>query len=281
MSCSKTPRLRLAVAVREIFGAKCKASWLSGSFAYDGARAGHSDIDVVVVLGKAIRAPAGADTTVLIRRFVDEYLALHAAHGLQPDLDFPGEFLTELLIQQAAEGRGLACDGSLGRLWLSAVESEEYWINRPDRWFRAWLSMTAFSQYLAGSRSYHSAAKLCAWKTILRFVLLHAGTLSLVLDDVFDRLTQFGVKERYRSFRAVEHGWVHRALHELAAEGALQLANGQIVPMSGRLDIWGRELCKKLADPHALPPLLLDVQDTRHLSTYASERWAALSPVKG
>ena len=278
MSEGQATRARLAAAVRDIFGAKCKAAWLSGSFAYDGAQAGRSDIDAVIVFDeRQVGAPAEPGTLLLIERFVDEYLVVHATQGFQPDLDFPGEFLTEALIEDAAAGRGLGCDAAPGQLSLSPLEDEHYWLDRPDRWSRAWLSMTAFSRYLGGSRDYHRAVKLRAWKTILRFVLLKAeGRPASSVDDLFDRLGQFGLKKSYRSFRDVEREWMERALSELAAEGSIQPGDRQIMPLSEPLNNWQGDLCRELSVGPGQPPLLLGIGETRRLSAYASKQWAAL-----
>src|SRR5690349_3194985 len=49
-------------AVEEVFGDRCKAAWLSGSFLYRGAKQGRSDIDIVVVLQDNETIPAGQAT---------------------------------------------------------------------------------------------------------------------------------------------------------------------------------------------------------------------------
>src|SRR5688572_26784826 len=84
----------LLEAALDVFGPLCKLAWLSGSYAYEGARPGRSDADIVLVFDENVPLPADPATLEPIRRFVDRYLAVHARHGLDPDLDFPGEFVT-------------------------------------------------------------------------------------------------------------------------------------------------------------------------------------------
>ncbi|HMG46426.1 MAG TPA: nucleotidyltransferase domain-containing protein [Allosphingosinicella sp.] len=266
---------RLRSAVKDCFGPKCKAAWLSGSAAYGGARVGFSDIDVIIVFGERVTSPADSETIILIKRFVDEYLALHADLGLQPDLDFPGEFLTERLIQQASDGRGFTREGNPPRLALPPIESAECWLDCPDRWFRAWLGMTAFSRHFAGSRHYHSAVKLDAWKTVLRYVLLAAGSQSLLPDEVFEGLAEFGLKPSYRTFRTLETEWVQRAMAQLEAEAVVRLAHGRLHPCRAGLRAWEAHVCEHFAEGAPLP-LLLDIHNTRRLSAYAATRWTAL-----
>ena len=100
-------------AAEQVFGSKCKAAWLSGSFAYQGARQSRSDIDVVVVLDRSVASPASEETMELIRSFVDAYLAVHARHDFDPDLDFPGEFVTPAMLEEAIGWRSLDLDGGV------------------------------------------------------------------------------------------------------------------------------------------------------------------------
>ncbi len=263
-------------SVEEIFGSKCKAAWLSGSYAYLGARRSRSDIDVVVVLDESVSLPADEETMRLIRGFVDAYLAVHARHGFDPDLDFPGEYVTPAMLDEAIRWRSLACDGGLPDRF-PAVISDDYWLGRPDRWYNAWISMTAFSRFPVGDRDYHSAVKLDAWRTIARFLLLRAERRLLTPDEMLLGLDQFGVKPRYPEFWASERDWVDRVLAELQAEGAIVLAQGHIEPNMDRLGEWERQVGAAIAAGADPPPLLLDVARHRDIEIYAADRWTALT----
>jgi hypothetical protein len=265
----------LLQSVQDIFGASCKAAWLSGSFAYEGARAHRSDVDIVIVLQDSTALPADAGTLHLIRRFVDAYLEIHARHGFDPDVDFPGEFVTPAMLEQAIDWRGLAWEGRAAEAF-PPVDSDDYWLGRPDRWYNAWLSMTAFSRFPVGDRVYHSAMKLEAWKTVTRFLLLRTARRRLSPDEMLLGLDQFGVKPRYPDFWPVERDWVDRALDELQDEGALSLADGMIERDMDRLGEWERHLNEAIGRG-AEPLLLLDTRLHRDIEAYAASRWADLA----
>ncbi len=266
----------LLQAVEEIFGSRCKAAWLSGSFAYQGARPARSDIDVVVVLDDPVSVPADEETIGLIHRFVDAYLAIHARHGFDPDLEFPGEYVTPGMVEETIRWRGLAYGGGVAASFPPVV-SADYWLDRPDRWYNAWLSMTAFSRFPIGSGDYHEAVKLAAWKTIASFVLLRAGRRLLSPDDMLLGLGQFGVKPRYPAFWEEEREWVGRALQELQAEGAIYLAGGLIEPNMEHLCDWERVVCAAIEAGVEPPPLLLDRPLHRGIEEHAESRWSALT----
>lgn len=266
---------RLAAAVGRIFGDGCRAAWLSGSAVYQGAKPGRSDIDVVVVLDGDVALPADESTIALIRRFVDEYLQVHAWRGLDPDLDFPGEYVVPATLEQAIAWRGFAYEGAVPAEF-PPVESSDYWLGRPDRWFHAWVSMTAFSRFLAGDRAYHSEAKLAAWTAVVRFVLRNVAAASLSIDDVLPMLAQFGLKPSYRGFWSDERESVRRAVEALDAEGFLALDEDRIVPNRPRLLEWEREVESAIARDGGRPPLLLPPDLHREVGRYAARRWAEL-----
>lgn len=267
-----------AAAVRENFGARCKAAWLSGSFLYRGAEEGRSDIDVVVVMDEKVAAPADGETLARIRGFVDAYLGVHARRGLDPDLDFPGEYVTPAAIEQAIAWRGLATDGGVADEFPIPDKGSDYWIARPDRWFHAWLSMTAFTRFLAGDRAYHERVKLDAWKSVIRFLLLRADGAPLTMEAMWPGLAQFGVKPKYRAFWPLERDWVRRALGELEAEGAVEPGGGRIVPGMERLREWERGLEAAIAANDSAGPLLLPPDLHREIGAHAARRWEAMAP---
>lgn len=268
----------LRAAVAEAFGARCKAAWLSGSFVYQGERRGRSDVDVVVVLGDATPVPADAATLERIRAFVDAYLQVHARCGLDPDLDFPGEHVVPATIAEAIAWRGLAAEGGGGMAESFPTNPpSEYWLARPDRWFHAWVSMTAFSRFLAGDRAWHEKVKLAAWKTVARFVLLRSPGPARTPEALLPELVQFGAKPRYRRFWRAERDWLARALGELEAEGAVTLAGRLVTPVAARLRAWEEEVGAAVAAHGDAPgPLLLPPELHREVGEYAKRRWVEM-----
>lgn len=274
---TKAAEERLAAAVAEAFGPSCRSAWLSGSFVYGGARPGESDIDVVVLLDPA-PVPADAETLSRIRRFVDRYLEVHAEAGLDPDLDFPGEYLVPAQLDEALAWRGVATGGRVARE-LPPPDAPDYWIGRPDRWFNAWLSMTAFTRFLAGDRAHHEARKLAAWIAIVRFLLLRSGPGPVGEEALWAGLDQFGVKPRYHALRLLEEPWLARALDALGSEGEVSRERGRLVPAMEKLRAWERRLAAAIAaGPEAdEAPLLLPPDLHSGLGRYAKERWAELT----
>jgi hypothetical protein len=268
---------RLAEGVRSTFGSRLRSAWLSGSFVYGGAQPGASDIDIVIVLEEGEPVPADGEALARIRSFVDIYLNVHAGCGLDPDLDFPGEYVVPAALDEAIEWRGVAVEGRVARE-LPPPDSPDYWIGRPDRWSNAWLSMTAFTRYLAGDRSYHEAQKRAAWRSMARFILLRSAA-PIRRDDIWAELTQFGVKPRYHLLRAVEEPYLARALDTLEAEGALTREGDRLVPQMESLRGWERRLAATIAAREGdLGPLVLPPDLHRQLGDYAKERWLEAAP---
>ena len=269
---------RFRDAVAGIFGDRCKAAWFSGSFLYRGAETGRSDIDLVIVLDERTRLPADRPTLDRIRAFVDVYLAVHADLDLDPDLEFPAEYVVPVTIEQTLAWRGLALDGQVADSF-PRVEHSDYWLGRPDRWFNAWLSEAAFSRYLSGDRAYHGWAKLEAWKTITRFLLLRSGGRPMSLEDFWPGLAQFGVKESYLPFWPQEEEWVRRAFTGLEQEGLLRREGDRVVPVQGALRAWEQRIARAIAADRSDGPLLLPIAQHDEVAEYAASRWKERSLV--
>lgn len=270
----------LRAAVEEAYGERAKAAWLSGSFVYRGEQSGRSDVDVVVVLREDTPVPADAATLARVRAFVDSYLEVHARCGLDPDLDFPGEHVVPATLDEAIAWRGLAAEGGGGVVErFPPVISGDYWLGRPDRWFHAWVSMTAFSRFLTGDAEWHAAMKLAAWKTVARFVLLRSGGPPRAPEALLPELVQFGAKPRYRRFWRAERDWLLRALAELEAEGAVRLGGGLVAPAAERLRAWEAQLRSAVAAHGREPgPLLLPPVLHAEVGAYAKARWESIGP---
>jgi hypothetical protein len=266
----------LLQAAQEIFGPLCKAAWLSGSYAYRGARQGRSDADIVIVLDDGLAVPADNATLGLIRRFVDAYLAVHARHGLDPDLEFPGEFVTPEMIAETIAWRGLAHEGGLPDPAFPPVESSDHWLDRPDRWYNAWLSEIAFSRFPVCDVEYHDQVKIAGWATVLRFLLLREPRVSLTPDELLLGVVQFGVKPRYPDFWTLERPWVDRALEALAAEGMVGLRPDLVERRIECLRAWESGLLARIEADDRAPPLVLDRSLHRDVEHYARGRWETI-----
>jgi hypothetical protein len=156
------------------------------------------------------------------------------------------------------------------------VEHSDYWVGRPDRWFNAWLSETAFSRFLTGDASYHEASKLGAWKSVLRFLLLRSDDSPVGLDELWPRLAQFGVKPSYEPFWPAERAWVQRAIAELEAEGTAQRSGDRVLPVRDALRQWEKQVQAAIAGDRSVGPLLLPPELHGKIGAYAARQWERL-----
>ncbi len=260
-------------AIATAFGDLCKTAWLTGSFAYGGGTLGKSDVDVTIVLhNSALDVDAGR-LNDRAQSFVSSYLALHRELGYRPDLHFPGEYVTCAMISDAVDGRGFHVDAA-GKLFLPKA-STQYYLEDPERWFRAWLSQTAFSRFLCGDRSFHRESKLGAWATIIRF-LLRDKSDAFTTAFIFDSLRVFGVHHDYWSFRRLEAPWVNRVLTGLVECGDLQSQNNEFEPNVPALVGWEASLSATIVSGAIRRArLLLPMDMTRDIASFAENNWAA------
>lgn len=266
--------------VKARFGASCLMAWLTGSFAYSGGTRGKSDIDVLVVLDDAFAALEPRERAGQVAGFVNDYLALHLRTGYVPDLQFPGEYVTEAIIKDAVAGRGFHV-GEDGALFLPRA-SVEYYLADPERWFRAWLSQTAFSRFIGGDEAAYQAHKRAAWATILKFVLKNCPLESIEEDDVFGLLRAFGVHADYWDFRASERAWVGEGLRELLDEGMLLAYGGRYVPVRESLATWEGVVAQAVRSGSIRrAAFLFDMPLTREIAAIATTRWEELRAAAG
>lgn len=257
----------LAQAVTAIFGDACKVAWLSGSFAYGGATK-TSDLDVVLLFDRATPVPATPELFGRIKKFVDVYLEAHRVEGLQPDCDFPGEYLNENLVNQCLLGRGFTISESR-QLTMPEV-SHTYWTDDWRHWFRAWASMLAFSRFLVGDRQLFEWIKSEGWMPILKFILLK--TDARTENAVFEGLVDFGLKPHYRDFRALEAPYIRNAMARLERDGFVGFEDELYVPKRENLLRWHDETVTRNVAPPNPGDLLLNLEQTAELAAYANSR---------
>ena len=200
-------------------------TFLSGSVAYGGGRLGVSDIDAVTVISSGDGVP--------LRQYAEYakgYISICLRHSFSPDLTYPGEILTEGLIEDAICGRGFSLDAS-GELFLPNA-SDQYYSDSRENWFRAWLSMMTFSVFCEGDREKFEVLKNRAWTTALLYILPQIPHSSISATVILDFLLEesnkwvgLGVTRRYFSFQDLEMPYITKTLQSLASHGYLQYAN--------------------------------------------------------
>ena len=255
----------------EAFGANCLSVWISGSFAYGGALADKSDIDVIILL----RDTNSQYLIEQIKRFVDGYLGVHKLCGFCPDLNYPGEYLTPQALEDAIAGRGFSIinDGAVSL----PPTYPGYWEENPQNSYRAWLSMTAFSRFLWGDSNRFITYKLRAWQTILTFTLSQSPGISKNIDQIFSELQPFGLKKSYKNFASSERGWARIALFDLVEMERLNHSTFGFSITADKADAWLYVAEKRIVDFHKqIHDLPLSVGVVKDISEYAKLAWEKL-----
>ncbi len=261
-------------AAEESFGTNISFIFLSGSVAYGGGRVGHSDIDVAIILkDESYRMAHNARIDTIVG-FGQQYVSIHNQTGFIPDTLFPGEIVTDGLLRDAAAGRGF----SIENMEISLPPaSDEYYLATAEHWFRAWLSMSAFSVFVFGDMQAWEENKILAWQTIIRYILLRTDMQSLNSDLIINSLLNeknkwvgFGITSNYKSFRELEIHYIQKALTKLLTGKFIQVnprLAGTYVPNVERLTQWGRETASQVNSgkirQHAL---FVDIQDQLEIS---------------
>ncbi len=203
--------------VRDNFKGLYEYCFQTGSFAFGGGTVGKSDLDVVIIFKDCIYALPKRELYKKIEFFTNGYLKLHRQTGYLPDLAFPGEFITVSQVNDSINGRGFHLDLK-GNLYLPKA-STQYYLENPERWFRAWLSQSAFNKFLLGNEKLYKENKVKAWSSILKFTLWNEKIDSFTPLNLFNQLRPFGVHADYYNFKILEGEWVTKSLELLADQG--------------------------------------------------------------
>lgn len=234
-------------ATCEVFGADTSYVLYSGSVAYGGGRIGISDIDVMVVLKRRLSTEAALAKQIA---FAKKYLAIHARYNFDPDRIFPGEVLSTGLAEDAILGRGFSLHN--GRLYLPQA-SVEYYLADSEHWFRAWISMLAFSVFGSGSFEQFDAFKRRAWRTILLYLISRQTENTICPDSVIQTLSSggnkwlgFGITENYHLFPSLEAPYIEGAITTLEQEGFLKKKGKSYIAAIPLVSKWEMDLVQSL-----------------------------------
>jgi len=216
---------RFAESVQTHFGNHLSLALSSGSFAYAGATKGKSDLDIMTVLRDGIRDVPRKELLEMIQGFSRDYVAIHRQYDYAPDDVFPGEYITEANVEDAIAGRGFHATES--GIYLPPA-SNEYYLEDPERYFRAWRSMLAFSKHIAGEEEKFDETKIRAWESIVLYLLSQMDEEEVSAERIMDILTgnedkwqSVGVTQKCLTFREDEIAYVERTLVRLKMRGLL------------------------------------------------------------
>lgn len=157
--------------------------FLSGRVAFNtGDR--NSDIDCIVVLKN--RVYNDSEIKKKIKRFALGYLEIHKAFGYSPDLDFPGDVVSESQKEAALKGRGLT---SKGRVEIFPTLTKEDW-DKENVDYKIWLIELALNNdmFVAGDPDQFCRDSMRAMDTILKFLFL--GKEKMQPKDVYNELVE-------------------------------------------------------------------------------------------
>lgn len=267
---------RFKTLVDTCFGGLYEYCVQTGSFAYGGGTLGKSDLDVVIVFKKDIYSESKNELLLRIKHFVNGYLKIHKETGYMPDLVFPGEFITEDLVDDSISGRGFQLDLN-NHLFLPKA-STEYYLENPERWFRAWLSQSAFNKFLVGNKKLFSENKVRAWSSIIKFTLWNEKSKSFTLRDIVDKLRPFGVHADYFNFMKLEEDWISRSLSMLVREGYISNSKDRYLANFDKLGRWERDIAELIRNRSIKKAkLVLNMEETLSLSNYSIAMWNKLN----
>ncbi len=249
----------------EVFDKDIEYAFFSGSVAYGGGIVKKSDIDIAIVL---------KEKEYSLSKFIDfgkHYIEINKKNNFVPDVTFPGEFLTPLLVSDAISGRGFSVKDNI--LYLP-IASTEYYLADPERWFRAWLSMLTFSVFVTGSVSKFEEAKRNAWRTVLLFLFSTPQFRVVSLSDLTDMLSNgdnkwlgFGVTKNYCLFRDYETKIIKNTLVGLIQEGFIEESGGFYRPVRKAINMWNYSVVQKIKDKSIRKAnFLIDLDNTNKIS---------------
>lgn len=262
-------------SVRRHFGEYVRFVVTSGTFAYGGATKGKSDVDILVVCEDEIAEMPRQDLFARLKAFIEDYVEIHTRHDYCPDTTFPGEYITKSNVEDALAGRGFHLTEECA-LHLP-VASDDYYMQDPERWYRAWRSALAFGKRLHGDEEEFEELKSQAWEVIILYILLqnnptriNPSTLFDVMIDPENKWNGIGITAKYKSFREDERVHVGNALLRLSANGFLLLEDNTYIPNMEKVREWEKGIATKLTDGSIKKaPFLMTVEEAKELAKLA------------
>lgn len=260
-----------------VFGDDLHFVSLAGSVIYGGSVLGKSDLDIVLLLNDNFLINNTKEQLhEKCMKFAEHYIYIHKKYGFSPDLLFPGEFLTLGMVDDVIAGRGFAVKDN--RLHLPPA-SGSYYLGSEETWFRAWLSMLAFSKRLQGSSVEFRKIQKRAWKTIILFLLSKHDGLHIAPTDITQSLIKntnkalgFGVTDNYFLFEALELLIIKDVFKMLCKEGFLTKKKQIYFLNKDKILDWEKRLVQKISNKTIRnAELILNIDDVKGISDEAKK----------
>ncbi len=131
--------------IKDSFGDYLIYSFLTGSLNYKYYKdfINNSDVDLMIVLSNDIIL--SHELKKCRQKFNSYYLQLHTEYSLKPDLVFPGEVISEAMLEEVKLGRGFEKHSE--KLFYREISGEnEEWLLNHDLEYRCWRSMFFFTK---------------------------------------------------------------------------------------------------------------------------------------
>lgn len=218
-------------------------SFFAGKVAH-GAQQTQSDIDCIVVLKET--ALNNSTTKERVKKFVDDYLRIHAAYGFLPDLDFPGDVITKLQKEEAIAGRGFCLKD---KFHCPLIRTNKDW-DKENVDYRIWLTEIAFNNnhLIAGNKTLFQEDSSRAVDTIVKFLLInYNGKIrsNILVQMIKDRGKPFlGFSKNYGDLDNYIEEKIRQSLYRLLQVGfiAQNRVDNQFIVVNKKLDEWQKQL---------------------------------------
>ncbi|MBI2416111.1 MAG: hypothetical protein HYV33_05650 [Candidatus Kerfeldbacteria bacterium] len=207
-----------AELLQRVFGDLLVVGFVNGRAALYFKRSG-MDVDVFTVLKDEIVDNQEKFKTMW-QQFVIGYRDIHLHYGFKPDNAFPGDFATVSQLEEMAQGRGFVSNH--GKVWMPPMTDIACENDEND--YRIFRSMVIIGRAIIGDAAYLDTIRLSALKTVLRYIYLQRGPLSI--EQIIAEITSgpekqgYGFDERYQpALTEFLTPWLEQAVAQLRHEG--------------------------------------------------------------
>jgi len=259
--------------IHKHFSINLSYSFLTGSLALKKHILGESDIDFCIVLKENSRKIPRKKLRDKINLLILDYLKIHKTFNLEPDLLFPGiEIFTPSQLRDICIGRGFKVRKN--RIYFDKLRNRDFFENI-DFWYRAWLGMHCWSEYLIGSeKSFLKNRNKCC-EFVFKIFLLNLPKkfrkedfkkLILQKENVWK---SFGVKEQGRL--AIIEKFFYPQIKNLIVENILRIENDKLVINKKKLLVFQERIVTSLKGRKFSSAPLFSLQELKTFSLLAKK----------
>lgn len=253
-------------------------SFLTGSWVLESYQKGKSDVDFCVVLKESIRKIPKVNLIKKINFFILDYLKIHKIFNLKPDFLYPGtEILTLKQLEDVFKGRGFRVRKE--KIYFNRLKNEEFF-DDIDFWYRAWLGMHCWSEYLIGDKEKFLKNRNKCCKFIMKIFLsefskeFKKSEFSKIMLRKKEIWRSLGVKEKERKF-AIKR-FLFPQIKMLTKDGFLNNQRGVIIINQEKLSKFRREIFFSIKKGNFKSSPLFSLRELKNFSCQAKKIWKDL-----